>query len=368
MIAYNGWDRDYKERIDDYTAIFDQMMVKEYEGNTEFLEKQISEYTGRKYCVAVASATDALHFSLLSHGIGVGDQVLVSDFSWISTASCIKMVGASPVFCDIDLDTYHMSFEHMKHMYEKFKNQQNGVKALIYTHLFGNMTDTADIENFCKEHGIAFIEDSAQSLGSSLKGRKAGTIGDCSSYSFNANKVIAGISGGGMFMTDNEEQARMVSKLRRHGKDKDFEILGRNSKMFVPNADIISFRLEDMEEWQNRRQDFAAVYDEAFEGLVEYQRVDEGLNHNYHKYVIRFEDKETRKFVKENVKEKLGFSPSIHYEKALSDNPVFKLDKGWRSESVNAQIAADTVMSLPIHAWLTYEEVEQVADTVSLLI
>ena len=126
--------------------------------------------------------------------------------------------------------------------------------------------------------------------------------------------------------------------------------------------------MEFIEEWQARRQEIAKHYDDVFDGLVKYQKVDKGLNHNYHKYVIRFEDKETRKFVKDSVKDKLGFSPSIHYEKALSDNPIFKLDKGWRSESVNALIAADTVMSLPIHAWLTDEEVEKIADTVGLLI
>jgi len=366
MIAYNGWDRDYRARIDDYTSVIDQMMVKEYEGNAEHLEKQVKEYTGREYCVAVGSATDALQFSLMSHGIGIGDQVLVSDFSWVSTASCISMVGASPVFVDIDLDSYHMSFKHMVQQYAKFKNTQNGVKALIYTHLFGNMTDTTDIEAFCKQNDIVFIEDSAQSLGSSLNGRKAGTIGNCSSYSFNANKVIGGISGGGMFMTDDEEQARMVSKLRRHGKDKDFEMLGRNSKMFVPNADIISFRMKSMEEWQTRRQEIAKIYDEVFEDLpVTIQKVPEGLNHNYHKYTVRFEDKETRKFIKDMIKSELGFSPSIHYEKAISDNSMFKLHK-WRSESVNAPLVADTILSLPIHAWLKDEEVEKIANTIAL--
>jgi len=231
-ISYNGWDREYEENREMYHILFDQAMVKEVEGSTEGLESALSSYTGRSHCVAVANATDALRFSLW--GIGPGDEVLVSDFSWISTSSCISMVGATPVFCDIGLHSYHISLDSIKRM------TTNKTKALIYTHLYGSMSNTKEIENWCINNGIRFIEDSAQSLGSSLNGRKAGTIGECSSYSFNGNKVIAGISGGGMFMTDNKEHADYVRRVRRHGKDKDFAELGYNSKMFVTNADIFS--------------------------------------------------------------------------------------------------------------------------------
>lgn len=359
---YNGWDREYLENKEAYYQLFDSMMVKEYEGNTESLEKKIADYTGRKYCVAVSNATDALHFSLLSHGIGVGDQVLVSGFSWISTASCISMVGAMPVFCEIDIMSYHMSIESIKKMYNP------AVKALIYTHLFGNMIDTTEIEEFCKENDIVFIEDSAQSLGSSLHGRKAGTIGDCSSYSFNANKVIGGISGGGMFMTDNEEVANTVRKLRRHGKDKDFEILGRNSKMFVPNADIIEFRMNNMEKWQNRRQEIARQYDEVFEDLPIYiQKIPNGLNHNYHKYTLRFHNKRTRKAVKEGLK-KIGLNASIHYEKPISMNSMYESIQYRRDYCNSCTVVSDTIMSLPIHAWLTDEEVDKIANTIAMLV
>ena len=145
MISYNGWDREYLENREHYQKLFDESMIKEYEGGTETLEEQIAEYTGRKYAVSCSSATDALQFSLMAHGIGPGDEVMCSNFSWISTSSCISMVGATPVFCDIDLDSYHMSLNSIKALYT------DNVKALIYTHLFGNMSDTTEIENFCKE-------------------------------------------------------------------------------------------------------------------------------------------------------------------------------------------------------------------------
>lgn len=354
-MKYNGWDRDYLENRDDYIALFDQMMVKEYEGSTENLEGWMQEYTGRKHCVAVSSATDALRFSLKD--IGPGDEVLVSDFSWISTSSCISMVGATPVFCDIDINSYHISFDSIKKM------KSDKTKAIIYTHLFGNMTDTTEIEQWCKDNNIKFVEDAAQSIGSSLYNRKAGTIGDCSSYSFNANKVVGGISGGGMFMTDNDQEADYVRKIRRHGKDKDFSMLGYNSKLFVPNADIILYRLSKMQQWQERRNQIASIYEaELHEDFIT-PSVTNGLDHNFHKYVIRFNSKQERKQLKDALK-KQGINLSIHYEKSLVDNSMYDNIFHRRDDCPNSDLASDTVLSLPIHAWLRDEEVMNLCNRI----
>jgi perosamine synthetase len=290
---------------------------------------------------------------LKAHDIGPGDEVLVSDFSWISSASCISMTGATPVFCDIDIASYTISLESIERMYSP------KVKAIVYTHLFGNIVDTTEIRKFCKEKGIAFIEDSAQSLGSSLNGTYAGTIGDSSSFSFNTNKVIAGINGGGVYLTDNDKLADSVKKLRKHGKSKDFETLGYNSKMYFLNASVIDFRLQSLEKNKKVRQEIAADYDMFFEDLpIVLPPVSKGADHNYHKYVIRVEDKDTRK----SLKEFLG--ASIHYEIALSDNSMYQNIEHRKDSCTNSRIVADTVLSLPIHAWLTEEEVLRTASSV----
>jgi len=349
MIPYEGWDREYQQNRKKYIELFDRFMSQTSYENAEFLEKQIAEYTGRKHAVSVASATDALYFSLLTHGIGPGDEVLVTDFSWISTSSCISMTGATPVFCDIDIDSYHVSLASIKRMYSP------QVKALIYTHLFGNMTETTEIEQFCKEKGIALIEDAAQSLGSSLHGRKAGTIGDSSSFSFNTNKVIAGINGGGVYLTDDEANASYVKKLRRHGKDKDFEFLGYNSRMYTLNAEIIQLRMQSMFENQKTRQDVAQQYIMSLrDAPVITQKPHKGLDHNYHKFVIRCEDKDTRK----NLAKLL--SASIHYETALSDNSMYNSQHKRTDKCQNAKLAADTVLSLPVNAWLKQDEISNI--------
>lgn len=353
MIAYDAWDREYHENREAYLDIFDEFMNQmNYENNDDWEHKFADRFT-RKHCVSVGSATDALHFTLRAHGIGPGDEVLVTDFSWISSASCVDMVGATPVFCDIDLDTYQMSLDSVQRMYSE------RVKAVVHVHLYGAMVDTSALQAFCKEKNILFIEDAAQAIGSSLNGVRAGTIGDCSVFSFNSNKVIAGINGGGVILTDNDDIAKRLKMIRRHGKDKTFDVLGYNSRMYVLNARIIEQRMKSMEANQAKRQEIARQYNEAFADLpIETQKVSNGLNHNYHKYVVRFADKDTRKRVKN------ALNGSIHYETPLSDNGMYKNTVLRSDICQNSKRASETVLSLPIHPWLTKQEIETVVSLV----
>jgi dTDP-4-amino-4,6-dideoxygalactose transaminase len=221
------------------------------------------------------------------------------------------------------------------------------------------MSDTTDIQKFCKEKNILFIEDAAQSFGSSLNNIPAGTIGDCSVYSFNSNKVVAGINGGGVFLTDDESVAKRVKLIRRHGKDQDFSMLGFNSRMYVLNAQIINLRLQNAERNQSRRQEIARIYNDAFIDLpVITQGMSPGLNHNYHKYVMRFKDMHTRNRVKNALR------ASVHYEMPLSENSMYNGLVHRKDNCVNSIIAANTVLSLPVHAWMTKEETSNIIDTV----
>jgi dTDP-4-amino-4,6-dideoxygalactose transaminase len=353
MIDYDAWDREYQENRKAYLEIFDKFMSQTNYENNEAWECNFAERMNRKHCVSVASATDALHFALLAHGIGPGDEVLVTDFSWISSASCVDMVGATPVFCDIDINTYQMSLDSIQRMYS------DRVKAVVYVHLFGAMADTTALQAFCAEKNIQFIEDAAQALGSSLNGIRAGTIGDCSIFSFNSNKVVAGINGGGVILTDNDYIAKRLKMIRRHGKDKTFDILGYNSRMYVLNAQIINLRMQNMQKNQQRRQEIAKIYNQAFSDLpVIVQNPAQGLDHNYHKYTVRFQNKETRNRVK-NV-----LNASIHYESPLSENSMYSLKNYRKDNCINSKLVADTILSLPIHPWLTNEEIISIVESV----
>ncbi len=348
-----GWDREYLANKEEYLKLFDSAMQKEQEQNVEFLEKSLKEITGRKYAIACSNGTDALHFALISLGIKPGDEVLTTQFSWISTASCISMVGATPVFCEPNILTYHMDITSIKKMYS------SKVKAIVYPHLFGNMSDTKEILEFCKEKNIAFIEDAAQSLGASLNDVKAGSIGDVSCLSFNANKVVAGIAGGGAILTDDEDKAELFRKLRRHGNN---EVLGYNSKMLLLNAEFINFRLKKLKEWQTKRQEIAKQYDEHLSEYVTVQPTTNGLNHNYHKYVIRLQNKKVR----DMVKDKLG--AKVHYDKPLSESPMYQNIKHRKDKHFISKIICDTILTLPIHPYMKQEEIDKIINIILILL
>ena len=348
-----GYKKEYLFNKQEYLKLFDSVMQEEQEQNVEFLEKSLKEITGRKYAIACSNGTDALHFALISLNLKPDDEVLTTNFSWISTASCISMVGATPVFCEINILNYHMDLNSIKRMYS------SKVKAIVYPHLFGNMSDTKEILDFCKEKNIAFIEDACQALGASLNGINAGSIGDVSCLSFNANKVVAGIAGGGAILTDDKDKAELFKKLRRHGNN---EVLGYNSKMLLLNAKFIDYRLQRMREWQSKRQSIAKQYDEALQDYVTIQPTTNGLNHNYHKYVIRLQNKEVR----DRLKEKLN--AKVHYDKPLSENIMYRDIEHKKDSTFISKIVCDSILTLPIHAYMSPIEVDKVINTILIFL
>ena len=349
----NNYKTEYLANKEEYLNLFDSVMQEDQEQNVEFLEKSLTNITGRKYAIACSNGTDALHFALISLNLKPDDEVLTTNFSWISTASCISIVGATPVFCDINILNYHMSLDSIKRMYS------DKTKAIVYPHLFGNMSDTKEIIDFCKEKNIAFIEDAAQSLGSSLNEVKAGSIGDVSTLSFNANKVVAGIAGGGAILTNDKDKAELFKKLRRHGNN---EVLGYNSKMLLFNAKFINFRLQRMKQWQSKRQAIAKQYDEQLQEYVTIQPTTNGLNHNYHKYVIRLQNKEVR----DRLKEKLN--AKVHYDKPLSENIMYKNIEHKKDSTFISKIVCDSILTLPIHAYMSQQEVDKVINTILIFL
>ena len=350
-----GWDRDYLEYERDYLDLFHSTMQKEQERNIEFLEKNLKELLGRKFAVTCASGTDALMFALISLNLESTDEVLVTNFSWISSASCVSLAGATPVFCDVDLDTYHMYWESVEAMIS------DKTKAIVYPHLFGSMSDTTILRDICKDKGIVFIEDAAQALGSSLYGEKAGTIGDISTLSFNANKQVAGIAGGGCVLTDDKEKAVLFRKLRKHG---EHEVLGYNSKMLGMNAEFINFRLGKMCEYDEKRIKIAQKYDEELKNVndIIIQKPEKGLQHTYHKYVVRFKDIETRNAIKERIP-----GSGIHYPKPICEHPMYQNITHRKDDYRNTKEICNTILTLPMHPYLTDEEINSVTNTIMIL-
>ena len=353
-MSSTGWDLEYKENRETYQQIFDEVMsTPKHETDISFLEKSLSEKVHRKEAVVCASGTDALLISLKAMGVGPGDGVLVSSFSWLSSASVVSMVGATPVFCDIDLNTYHMCFESMA---QKIRSSPVKVKAIIYPQLFGNMTQFADVEDFCWDNGIGqecIIEDACQALGAWIGGTPAGCGGNASAISFNANKNVAGIAGGGAVLTDSIKLAAYARKWRQHGNG---EFLGTNSKMLLLNAAIINHRLKNLDDMIERRQKLAKIYDKGLADLPVYLQTNgKGKKHTYHKYVVRFEDKKTRDLAKEAI------GGTVHYTTPINYLPMYENSY---EEMPNARHLCDTILTLPLHHYSEEQDLERVLQKI----
>jgi dTDP-4-amino-4,6-dideoxygalactose transaminase len=351
MISFNPWPRDYMYNKKWYDDIFQSTMCYTNESVVHF-EEDIAYAVGRKHAIAVGSATDALHFSLKAYDIGPGDEVLVSNFSWISSASCVQMVGADPVFCDIDLDTYCVSLDSLKRM------KSNKTKAVIYTPLFGITTDTTELEEWCKSENLILVEDAAQAWGAKYGDKRAGSIGQISSFSFNTNKVVASPTGGGVILTDDDQVASYCRKLMRHGNVGEF--LGYNSRMYPLSTEILKFRIRQEEELVLIRQKMAEFYNAQLEDLNPVM-TNNLVFHNYHKYTLRLDDSEHREFVMQMLR-KASIESDIKYSKPLNQNEMFL---GFKSDKTpNTEEVCNTIMTIPNHAWLTQEETQKIVDVI----
>ena len=319
------------------------------------LENTLSKIYKRKFSVCVGSCTDALYFSLMSLGIKPNDEVLVSNYSYIASASAIVRVGAKPLFVDIDLD-YNMSLEYA----EKFITKKT--KALIYVHLFGKQGELDKIKKFCKVHQIHLIEDIAQTFGLAKNKVKAGSIGDVACVSFDPTKTISAPGSGGAILTDSKKIYNYIKKIRYHGKNSitsNFEFLGFNSQMPTLTAAILIEKLKHNDKWILKRKKIAEYYSKNLKRDVLVPVVSK--NHVFHKYVILTSKRnELKKYLKKNKIETM-----IHYSNLISQNKYLKKYVKKNQTFKVANNISKKVLSLPIHPFLEDKEVKKIVKTVN---
>jgi UDP-2-acetamido-2-deoxy-ribo-hexuluronate aminotransferase len=360
-IPFFGIDRFYHNHSREILTIIDDI-YKHGEvlmgPNINEFEKKISEICKRKYAVAVGSCTDALFFSLLSKGIGDGDEVIVTGFSFIASAIQIIRVGAIPVFIDIDPDFFMMDISKIK---DKITPK---TKAIIAVHLFGQTLDFDKVEEIAKENNLFLIEDAAQSIGSFFNNKPAGSLGDVSCISFDPTKIIGAFGNGGVLLTDNKEIFHDVVKFRYHGKNMttgEFESFGINSRLATSQAGLLNFQLDMLNDLITRRKQIASYYSQELSKIehIKVPLVNKGSDHIYHKYVIKIENQ--RNDLKDHLKN-LGISTMIHYQKALFDNPVFKNYLYIADDISVIDTVKNQVLSLPIYPELSDNEVEYIVS------
>ncbi|MBI5234400.1 MAG: DegT/DnrJ/EryC1/StrS family aminotransferase [Deltaproteobacteria bacterium] len=331
--------------------------------NVALLEKEFSAYTDSAYAVGVASGTDALLLALMALGIGRGDKVITTAYTFFSTASSIARLGALPVFADIDPGTYNIDPEVVR----KILRRKKGVKALLPVHLYGLCADMGEIMKLSSDYGLPIIEDAAQSIGAEWNGKKVGSIGDIGCFSFYPSKNLGSFGDGGMVITQNKKTAEMVKMLRVHGShDRYFhKSIGINSRLDEIQAAVLRVKLKRLEGWTLKRIEKARVYDRLFEenGLGEIAKtplVPCGSIHVYNQYVIRVKKRDP---LKEYLAGK-GIGTAIYYPLALHLQECFKYLGYRRGDMPESEKASKETLALPIYPELGYSAQQYVVSCI----
>jgi dTDP-4-amino-4,6-dideoxygalactose transaminase len=312
------------------------------------LEKQIAAISDCKFAIGVSSGTDALLVSLMSLDIGSGDEVITTPFTFFATAGCIARLGAKPVFVDIDAKTCNIN----PSLIEKAITKRT--KAIIPVHLYGQMADMDPITGIAKRHNLFVIEDAAQSISSTYKGRKAGSIGTCGAFSFYPTKNLSGIGDGGMVVTNNEKLAVKMKVMRDHGQNPTYyyNFVGGNFRLDAVQAAAILVKLPYLDKWSQARRKNAEYYNKRFaDTAVQTPYVRSDCVTVYHLYVIRVSDRD--KLMEHLRGNNIGCG--IYYPMPLHLQKCFEYLGYKKGDFPESEKAANEVLALPIYPELTDE-------------
>jgi dTDP-4-amino-4,6-dideoxygalactose transaminase len=320
------------------------------------LEEEVARYCGRRFGVGVASGTDALTLALKAYGIGPRDEVIVPSFSFIATADSVSLLGASPVFVDIDPETFCIATGQLA---QKITPR---TRAIIPVHLYGQAADMDEILAIAREHNLAVIEDNAQAIGATYKGRKTGSLGDVGCLSFFPSKNLGACGDAGMVVTDSEETARRLRSLRAHGSLRKYfsEEQGWNSRLDEIQAAILRVKLRYLDQWNEGRRSRAARYDTLLRSVhgVERPKTRAYGEHVFHQYTVRV----PRRDVVQKQLTACGVPTMVYYPVPMHLQPIFGPLGYKRGDLPECERAAEEVLSLPIYAELTDDQIEYVVN------
>ena len=313
------------------------------------LELKLAKYIGTKYAIAVGSCTDALFFSLKAINIKEGDEVIVTSYSYLASATCILRCGAVPVFVDVN-ENGNMDLNQIK---KKFTSK---TRAIIYVHLFGYQENISKLLKFIKKKNIYLIEDFAQAFGAKYKNSHAGSFGDISCTSFDPTKVLSAPGSGGMAFTNNKFLRDRIVKLRYHGKNKGGEndSLGINSQLPTLVAATLLVKFKLLEKNKKIRINIAKFYFDRLKNLkIKLPPVTDNQSHIYHKFVIQCKRRNhLMKYLEKN-----GVETMIHYKKSIKDLSIFKK---YKTLTPVADLLSKQSISLPIHPYLKKKELNYI--------
>lgn len=334
----------------------------------EELEKKLAGYVGVKHCISCGNGTDALLLALMAWNIGAGDLVFVPDFTFFSSAEVIATVGATPVFVDVDYDTFNMDVESLKRAIAAVDEQdRHRMKAVIAVDLFGQPARLDEIKAVASDNGMLLLEDGAQGFGGELNGKKACSFGDISITSFFPAKPLGCYGDGGAVFTDNDSWAELIRSLRVHGKgtDKYDNIrIGMNSRLDTLQAAVLIEKLKIFKEYELEQCDkVAKLYDERLEGVVRTPKILPGMRSSWAQYTVKFENKELRDKAMAVLKEH-GIPTAVYYAKPMHAQKAFADVLSDVDELKVSTKLCDVVLSLPMHPYIKEETITQICDMI----
>lgn len=330
------------------------------------LEQELAAYTGRKYCISVSNGTDALLMALMCSGVTAGDLVLTTAFSFFATSEVIALIGAVPVFVDINPNSYNMDSYCLAHTLKKLaKAHSKAPKAVIVVDLFGQCADYERICEICDEYDLDLIEDAAQSFGAEYHGKKAGSFGRYACTSFFPAKPLGCYGDGGAIFCDSDEDAEYLQSIRVHGKgdDKYNNLrIGLNARLDTLQAAVLQCKLEIFDDELQLRQRVAERYNENLSQFVKIPLINKDLTSSYAQYTIALKDSTARNYVKRYLQEQ-GIPTNIYYPIPLHKQRAHT-QMGIDVSIPNAEIAANTVLSLPMHPYLKDAEIDYICEKI----
>lgn len=322
-------------------------------------EKEFAKFVGAKHCIAVDNGTSALYLTLLAHGVGKGDEVIIPVNTFIATAEAVSLVGATPVFVDNEEGTYNINVSKIENCITPL------TKAIIPVHLYGTCASMDEVVSCAKKHGLLVIEDACQAHGASYNGTKAGSIGDSAVFSFYPGKNLGAWGEGGAITTSDDAVAQKLRSLRNHGSKIKYqhEIIGGNFRMSEFQGAVLSTKLPYLESWNEQRRKNAALYTQFLGGnkkiilpLIPINSVPV-----WHLFVIRVSDREA---LAAHLQEK-GIGTGIHYPVPLHLTPAYSYMGHTKGEFPFSEKFCDEIISLPMYPELSEKEIRYVADTIN---
>lgn len=318
-------------------------------------EKEFAKYCEVKYAVGVNSGTDALYLAVAAFDIGPGDEVILPTFTFIATALCISYTGATPVFVDIEKDTYNIDPVKIEKAITK------KTKAIIPVHIYGQAANMDEINAIAKKHNLKVIEDAAQAHGSVYKKKKVGSLADVACFSFYPTKGLGAFGDGGMVVTDSEQIYKTTLMLRDYGREGRYnhKIKGYNSRLDTLQAVVLQAKLKRLDQWNKMRADNAAYYAKLLDGIkgVQTPYTKNDRTHVFQTYAIRVKNRDK---VSEEMK-KRNIDVLIHYPIPLHLQEAYKELNHKAGDFPQAEALAGDVLSLPMYPHMKKAEIEYVA-------